>query len=186
MWYVPETKRIISFPEGFTDSKGISHPATIFRTWSEAELNRIGVHLLTEDPRPENYLIITGETISEPEVGRWHRSWDTIELPEEKKEEIKKEKVKEIKEAAKTFIEDIVPLHKQINLLQEMLENVLAYGADQSAWPKEKKDKAEESVTDWEKVKAIREFSNEMEVNLDAMTAKEVVNLKVKDEKNWS
>lgn len=186
MWYVPSKQKVINFPEPFTDSNGISHPLTIFKTWSEKELNRIGIHSLTEDPRPEGYLIISGESISEPEPGRWHRYWITHELPIEKKEEIKKEKVQEIKQIAKVRIEGSVPIHKQINLIQDMIENILEFGTDLTTWPKNKKDKAEDALLEWGKVKAIREFSNEMETNLTAMTDEEIIKLDVKDEKNWS
>lgn len=79
MWVIEEDgqfREVIANPRGVRID-GISHGATTFTLWSEAELNAIGVFIATVDSIPEGHIVLTREWVKE---GNRYREALTTEM----------------------------------------------------------------------------------------------------------
>lgn len=141
---------------------------------TQAYLENIEVFPLTFEAPPdvdENFYSVEQGEPEETSAG-WVLKWIVTPLPG-----FAEKQIAAIKAEASRRIEEIMPAHKQRNTLALGMEATTLHGPDPRQWPAEYQRAQADAMKAWAKIKAIRERSNELELNPPA---------DVSDDRHWA
>lgn len=145
-----------------TDFSNISFP----RSLDSAELEKLGVYLVTETPVP-SYNVYTERIVLRAEIsdsGEWVEVWDVEQkkLSEDERAILFAEKTSAVKAEANRRILAILPEWKQRNYTARAVEKVAAGEVGDDEW------NAMQAA--WQQIKAVRVASDAIEAEINALT----------------